>query len=167
MRFIALIQRNKSHGDSENEAFNHPVPYVTPNVNARLRLAPKRAGINANHHHAHKPATQHAHRAENRSQQRHSDDAAPKTGRQNALNWVNRHHFHGRKLLTGFHEANFCGQRRSSSPGKQQRRDHGPKFAHQTERDQQAQRVGRAKPLQGVIALQTQHKADEQARHAN
>jgi hypothetical protein len=50
-------------------------------------------------------------------------------------------------------------------PCKQQRRDHRPEFAHQAERDQQAQRLGRPVPLQRVIALQPEHEADEEARH--
>jgi hypothetical protein len=44
---------------------------------------------------------------------------------------------------------------------------HRPELAHQAQRDQQAERFGRAVALQRVVHLQPQHEADEQARHAD
>jgi hypothetical protein len=52
-------------------------------------------------------------------------------------------------------------------PVKEQGRHHGAEFAHQAQRNQQAERLGRAVALQRVIHLQPQHEADEQPRHAD
>jgi hypothetical protein len=78
---------------------------------------------------------------------------------------IDRHHFHRGQLLAGLHQADLGRQRRAGAPGEQQRRHDRAELAHQRQRDQQPQGLGRAVALQGVVALQSQHETDEQPGH--
>jgi hypothetical protein len=73
--------------------------------------------------------------------------------------------FHGAELLARLHQADFGRERSAGPPGKQQRGDDRPQFAHQTQRHQQAYGLGRTVALQRVVALQPKHKPHEQAGH--
>ena len=56
---------------------------------------------------------------------------------------IDRHHLHGGQLLGRLHQADLGGDRRAGAAGKQQRRHHRTQFAHQRQRHQNAQRLGR------------------------
>ena len=75
---------------------------------------------------------------------------------------IHRHHFHSGELLGGFHDPDLGSDGRTGTTGKQQRRDHRPKFAHQRKRHQRTKGFRGTITLQRFVPLQAEHQPDEQ-----
>src|SRR6218665_2913896 len=65
---IALQQRHKAYGKAEDQALEHPIAQVAPDIHAALHLAPEGPRVYAYHQHAHHGAADHADGAEHRCQ---------------------------------------------------------------------------------------------------
>src|SRR6185437_2324851 len=126
-------------------------------------VGPERAVVDAEPGDAHQVATEDGQAAEHAEQQRHGDHASQEARRGDIRNRVDGHHFHGRDLVGGAHQADLGGDRGTGAPGKQQRRHHRAEFAIHRQRHHHAGRRGATEDRQYVVELQHQHHADEQA----
>ena len=68
-------------------------------------------------------------------------------------------------MLSGFHVADFGGQRRTSTTGKQQTGHHRAQLAQKSQSDHLPDRLLGAVATENVEALQRQHHANEQTGH--
>ena len=141
---------------------------MSPSLTSRrchraLHLRPERAGLDAHHGHADQLRAVDADAVEDRRQQRHRDQAAEEARRDHMAHRIDRHHLHGRELIGGAHQADLGAQRGAGAAGEQQRGEHRAEFLDQSERGGHAERRLRTEALQQIVALQSQHHADEQA----